>query len=565
MLFFVMVTVAGTAILSMSSIQKLRTVRNGIDVRLMIAAEGAIETVRGRFTLVKGVQDDWTWISDTTWTSLGVVTVNGIDVSVEGLRNPSASVPRCRIRARASASGITRVVEITVRVASFSDYSVFAANGNLGVNYKLVGNYYSNGNINVDVTGARIFGETTCTGIITGLHALPTDPEYPFVNENPLLNQPAIPFPLDPTEWDYMKDIAETTGYVFAENTLEIIFNGTTFTRWYVRRSNNGAGAGTLPTNAGAVDNTTDSWIDPNNGTIDYTNTAAGNPRLVNADYEWVSQTLPIPDEGVIYVQSGAPTGIVTGGPTQADVGDNQGSGTRINNFAQQPTSVTFVPASTLSNEMAANFSNQGGFTYGSGPTSRLVISGTINNRRVSLVSDHRILVKSPIAYQDNLDNPDNRRFHNDGLTGKQSTQAVDNMVEMLGVMCKTEICPCIRWWPPLPAANRVTGDLAGETLPGHDFADANDPNGDYCMDGVYLAVGHIRPKWYYTDNRMGEMWFCGGLICQGDYGGGNGNHFMRRNYDWDYRMNITMPPYFLRAYNTTARFVPGTWRTWEE
>src|SRR5688572_24214690 len=86
MLFFVMVTVAGTAILSMSSIQKLRTVRNGIDVRLMIAAEGAIETVRGRFTLVKGVQDDWTWISSATWTSLGTINVNGINVDVEALR-----------------------------------------------------------------------------------------------------------------------------------------------------------------------------------------------------------------------------------------------------------------------------------------------------------------------------------------------------------------------------------------------------------------------------------------------------------------------------------------------
>jgi hypothetical protein len=565
MLFFVMVTVAGTAILSMSSIQKLRTVRNGIDVRLMIAAEGAIETLRGRFTLVQGVQDDWLWVSDSAWTDLGIINVNGIDVDVEALRASGASVPRARLRARATAAGVTRVVEITIRVASFSDYAVFAANGNLGINYKLVGNYYSNGNINVDVTGARIFGETTCTGIITGLHALPTDPEYPFVNQNPTLNAAAIPFPVAATEWDYQKDIAETTGYVFAENTLEIIFNGTTFTRWFVRRMNTAtAGIGALPAEAGAVDATANTWIDPTTGIVDYTNTAAANPRLVSADYEWVSETLPIPDEGVIYIQSGPASGIVTAGPAQANVGDNLAVAPRTNGFTQLHSSVTFLPVSTTSNELAAPFCNQGGFGVPSGATPRLLLSGTINDRRVSLVCDHRIMIKQPIAYQDNLDNPDNRRFFNDGLNGKQGPNAMD-MDEMLGVMGRTEICPCIRWYTPLTAAQRVTGDLAGETLPGHDFADAVSANADYCMDGVYLAMAHIRPKWFYTDNRMGEMWFCGGLICQGDYGGGNGNHFARRNYDWDYRMAVTMPPYFMRAYNTTARFVPGTWRTWEE
>jgi len=556
MLFFVMVTVAGTAILSMSTIQRLKTVRNGIDVRLMIACEAAVESVRGRFTLIKGVQDDWSWVSDTTWTSLGVVTVNGINVNIAALRFGGDSVPRARVRANATASGKTRWVEYTVKVASFSDYSVFASNGNFGANYKLVGNYYSNGNINVDVTGCRVFGETTSTGIITGAYSNPASPEYPFVNSNPLTNQPAIPFPVDPTEWDYLKNIASTTGYVYAENTMEIIFNGTTFTRWYVRRKNTAAaGVGTVPT--GQVAASGSSWINSSTGVMNYTNTSAANPYVVTVDYEWVSETLPIPNEGVIYVQSGAASGITMGPLVGAPYfRDNLAASPRTNGFVQQHWLNTYGHTGT--------FTNQGGYGVAAGSTPVLVISGTLDNSRVSLVCDHRIIVRQPIAYQGNLDNPTNRRFFNDGASGKQSPSAL-NMVEMLGVMGRTEICPCPLWWQPLPSSAWVTGNAAGETLPGHDWSDTvNGYNSDYSMDGVYLAMAHIRPRVYYNGQPMGELWYCGGLICQGDYGGGNGNNYSRRNYDWDYRMDQTMPPYFLRAYNTTAKFVPGSWRTWE-
>jgi hypothetical protein len=31
-----------------------------------------------------------------------------------------------------------------------------------------------------------------------------------------------------------------------------------------------------------------------------------------------------------------------------------------------------------------------------------------------------------------------------------------------------------------------------------------------------------------------------------------------------DWRLQGTTPPFFLRAYNVTATFVPGTWRTYE-
>lgn len=211
-------------------------------------------------------------------------------------------------------------------------------------------------------------------------------------------------------------------------------------------------------------------------------------------------------------------------------------------------------------------FANDGGYGVPSGYSRILLLSGTIFDRRVSIVCDHRIIVKQCIAYQGNLDNPNLRRFFNDSATGKQSDEAM-NMKEMLGVMSKTEIHPTPTWWNPLPSAQRVSGNVAGETIPDHDWPDIKSANADYCMDGVYLALGRLAPtrNYGYTSGTgpLGEMWYCGGLICQGSYGGGNGNTYYRRNYDWDYRMTVTMPPYFLRAYNTTAKFVPGSWRTW--
>lgn len=560
MLFFVMVTVAGTAILSMSTIQRLKTVRNGIDVRLMIACEAAVESVRGRFTLIKGVQDDWGWVSDSSWTSLGVVSVNGINVNIAAQRFPGDSVPRARVRANATASGKTRWVEYTVKVASFSDYSVFAGgSSSLGQDYKLVGNYYNNGTLYVPYLGARIYGRTEVTGGVSISSGESMNTIFP--NSNPTIVAP-VPFPTDITEWDYMKTVAATTGYIFAENTMEIIFNGTSFTRWYVRRKTNTAGNGTIPSNPGRIDNSSGSWVNPTNGAVDYTNSSAANPRLVNADYEWVSETLDIPDEGVIYIQTGAASTIASGPLTGAPWNrDSLFGGSATNGFTQAYT------GNSVSGSDANIFRNVGGYGVPSGYTRVLLLSGVISDRRVTLVCDHRIIVKQCIAYQGNLNNPDQRRFFNDGATGKQSDAAM-NMKEMLGVMSKTEIHPTPTWWQPLPSAQRVTGNLTGETIPGHDYPDIKSANGDYCMDGVYLAINTIAPTRHYGYTPgygpLGEMWYCGGLICQGSYGGGNGNTYYRRNYDWDYRMNITMPPYFLRAYNTTAKFVPGTWRTWE-
>ena len=66
--------------------------------------------------------------------------------------------------------------------------------------------------------------------------------------------------------------------------------------------------------------------------------------------------------------------------------------------------------------------------------------------------------------------------------------------------------------------------------------------------------------------------WFCGGNGGNSLINSGFGNIFSppggqtygARHYDWDWRLQNTAPPYYLRTYNVSARFIPGTWRSYE-
>jgi hypothetical protein len=160
------------------------------------------------------------------------------------------------------------------------------------------------------------------------------------------------------------------------------------------------------------------------------------------------------------------------------------------------------------------------------------------------------------------LNNAGYRRFWADGINGKESAGAV-GFKEMLGVMAKGDIHSALTWWTASDALQgaQIVTDIAGEYLPGH-FSNASD-GGQFCQDGVYMSLGATRPYRFTNGQPLGEYWFNGGLIAAQNYGSGNANHFKRRNYDWDYRMRLTCPPYFLRAYNTSAVFIPGTWRTY--
>ncbi|MCL4731782.1 MAG: hypothetical protein KJ044_15275, partial [Planctomycetes bacterium] len=416
-----------------------------------------------------------------------------------------------------------------------SDYAVFTGDpGTLGANYKCVGNLYGAGNMYIPYTGAQLLGDVVLTGTISHTNGQPWS--YTFPLSNPLQNQPAIPFPTWAAPWTSLETVAQGFGHYWAENTLEIIFDGTNYHRRFVRRKVNGTGGGTVPTGTG--------WLDISNGTTSYIHAS-----LNNTDYECVVETLAIPDEGVIYVKSGMASAI-------SATKDSLGGGC-TNNFTQTRFA-TNGSAWSLSNTDIVDDN------YNHTTTPILLLSGRLDNRRVSLACDHKIVVKQPIVYQTLLTNPGYRRFWADGVNGKESAGAL-GFKEMLGVMSKGDIHPAVTWWSNLSTlygGSPGVTDVVGEYLPGHYPADTTS------MDGVYLALGHTAPVRHYGyvsgTGPRGEHWLHGGLIARGSYGGGLGNSYYRRNYDWDYRMRLTCPPYFLRAYNTSAVYIPGTWRTFE-
>lgn len=545
MLMMVVVAVAGTAMLSMSTIHRIQVVQNGIDVRLMIASEAGIESVRGRFTLVEGVQDDWNFLSAApAWTAIQTVNVNGINVQIDAQPFGGPSVPTARVRSRAVSGVRARTVEYMIKVASFSDYAVFTGNGGqLGSNYKMVGNYYANGSLSIPYTGAQLFGNTTLTGTISKTNGESDAYTYPI--STPVQNAAAIPFPVAAAPWTVLETVARTTGHVWGENTLEIRFDGTQMHRTYVRRlaSGTGTGAGFIPT--GTIWDGANGWLNPTGGVRNYASATLNNGTY----YGVVTETIDIPNEGVIYIKSG-----------QAQNANPSLPGLDSINPANRNAFVQNATGSTATTYWTSY--------SGGNRIPILLISGRITNRRVTLACDHKIVVRQPIIYNTLLNDPTLRRFYNNAAhsTGKESAAAL-GFTEMLGVCSRVDVQPAVLWWQNINTIYGGGGVTYDAATPEY-IAPPHYPTDTYCMDGVYLALGATAPwsHYGYTSGTgpLGEMWFHGGLIAAADYGGGNGNTFFRRNYDWDFRMRLTTPPYFLRAYNTSATFIPGTWRTYE-
>ena len=101
--FLILVTTAGIALLSSSTRNQLSIIERSIDVRLMIAAEAGLETVRGRFKFVAGVQDDWNvLVPSTTWSTVDTMTVNGISVTVQTRDVTTDSVGKAEVRTMAT-------------------------------------------------------------------------------------------------------------------------------------------------------------------------------------------------------------------------------------------------------------------------------------------------------------------------------------------------------------------------------------------------------------------------------------------------------------------------------
>lgn len=473
MMFFVLVTVAGGAMLSMSQINRMAQVRRGADVRLLLAAEAGIESVRGRFTLVAGVQDDWsTLVPGPGWTNLGgQMNINGIQVQAQGRPIGDPSTPQARIRAIAYGTNTNRVVEYHIQAANFADYALyFGATNTVGIgeNFKMVGNFYSKGSVNLsNRSGIEFFGDVDSSEKVLNY----TDYAYNF-KKGFTRYAPVVTIPPSAYGLDVMRSAAEASGTLFYSNTLSIKLQGQQFIR-----------------------------------TFEYRFKGTGSNYKHN-DHMVMTEVLDIPDNSVIYIDSGkAPTGVDT--------------------------------YSFQSNR--ANQASNG----------NLGLEGTLIWKRVTIACEHEIDITNNVSYQTLLNTPNYRRF-----TEKKSNAAT-NYREMLGVLSATHInfmCPD---WNDLPSSSKVINDATRNPPDiGHEYY-------QYSLDGVFMGVESAkRGKNGNSNNR--ELWVCGGII--------NGNHpntelsgnYDRRNYDTDYRLQKTTPPYFLKAYGESANMIIGTWRTYK-
>ncbi len=560
MLFFVLVAIAGAALLSISGYHRIQTVRNGIDVRLMIAAEAGVESVRGRFTVVPNIQEDWTALLPTNgWNTIETMTINGIGVTVEARPIGGPSVPTARVRSTAVSGTKTRSVEYTIKVATFSDYAVFNAGSStstLGANYKGVGNLYFGGDVDIPNTGAQIFGSSYMEGSVVqnygpGNNGTTGQPwTYHFPIEPPAEEQPNIPIPVWAAPWDSVRDVARSNlGHYYAENTLAIRLDGITYTRWYVERVPSGTGNMLTGTSS---PNLPVEWLNLNSATTPPIEQRFRTRSSLGGNYFLRMQTgIPIPDEGVIYVRTGSVSSTATGHFPPSMLGVQIADSLSGTNSWVQPTN--WDDNATTSTGSDRNIVRNNGMS--GDPYARvLLLWGQLTDRRVSIACDHKIILADTIRYTNLL--PQWRIFHGDGRNGKESPGAL-GFKEMLGVMGREDVHLTPTWWRRV-SSTLVPGETAGDLIPGHHPTDA------YPMDGVFFSVYDTRPHRFYSGQPWGEFWGHGGLIAGGSYAAGMGDHFKVRNYHWDFRLALTTPPYFLRAYNASAVFLPGTWRTYE-
>jgi hypothetical protein len=468
--FALMVSVTGGALLSMSTITRLKIVRSGEDIRLLIAAEAGIETVRGRFTLVAGVQDDWSALLPTAnWNDVGgPMIINGITVQAQARPTGDASTPHARLRAIAYGAHTTRVVEYTIQAANFADYALYFGAPNtvgIGENFKMVGNFYSKGHVNLsNGDGIEFYGDVDTTGKVMNYTDYGYNFKKGFTEYAPEVTIPDSAWGMDP-----MRTAAQASGTLFYANTLSIELAGQQFIR-----------------------------------TFEY-HFQGSTSNYKKADYEVMTETLTIPDNSVIYIDSDKP-------PLGVD------------SYSMQATRANHAQNSDLG------------------------LSGVLSEKRVTIACEHDISITNNISYQSLLNNPGLRRF------SQKKGEAALAFREMLGVLSAEDINFMTPDWTALAASAKVT-NITGDT---------DHLTSQYCLDGVYMGV-HSAKRGKNGNGSNKELWVCGGII--------NGNwpttelssNFDRRNYDTDYRLKQTTPPYFLKAYGETANMIMGTWRTYEQ
>ncbi|MDC1142839.1 hypothetical protein OAU50_07080 [Planctomycetota bacterium] len=628
--FMVVVTTAGAALLSSSTQNQLAIIERSVDVRLMIAVEAGVESVRGRFRLVEGIQDDWAWMAGATAASpysLGTQSINGVTVNLTCWPLGSPSVPASTVRGWATASELTRYVEMDLKLATFSDFAMYL--GESGQSHwgsiELYGRFHSNSDAHFHSAQTK-FHLTPSFGMNGGSWAMPhnntgrpASEEGPGdMNFNPHI-QADVEIPENLVVYTAMRSQGLRTrtntndtsdNHTYYENTLEIQFTGDgNYRRIFVRRNANNTGTPIPPSWQRTETNfnqwtdlittndpeltgiynvhrsslsTSDAWLD-NGGITNSSGTGgtqyyrsglnvigapqnwytdmggasygvvSGHWSVDNAWYDLCWESVPIPADGVIYMNIGSPD----------MYGSSDDSTSQPNMFTQRH--VDFGDTS-LNNPGTRNDSDR---------TPIVLLSGMLDNSRVTLVADGvNVVIRNNIIYKNNADDPSLREPAN-----KESEAAVEDIVneELLGVVSRSrmvdtadsvtqyagrvgggDINYAYRYWQHLGLASSNYG---GFTLNKVASGDIN----QYCADGVFMGTHSCGTNYYHPSNQKeanSEVWFNGSLIAERcTYYCENAWNLV--HYDWDFRLAYTTPPYFLRTYNTSARFVPGTWRSW--
>ncbi|MDC1141935.1 hypothetical protein OAU50_02485 [Planctomycetota bacterium] len=546
--FMIVVTTAGVALLNSSTSNQLAIIERSIDVRLMIAAEAGLESVRGRFRFVAGVQDDWSaLVPSTSWTTIDTLTVNGIAVTVQTKNVTTDSVGKAQVRTIATGPSYSRVVQMTLRVPSFSDYAVFLAmtsKRNYATGFSFMGDYYTGGNVGIQ-NAPVFYGQSYIGGVVqgdAGGGGGPTDPiSFPLVQAKE--NTPAVTMPPSSFGEGSLEAAANLTSTKLYKNTYKIELKGTYFTRHYHWKNSTTSGTAT--------------------------------------------QDIAIPSNGVIYISADdcpVSWSVPGASPQDNSTGTLQTTDTKeFNEYWANANHPAWYSPPDVTNSNRVNLDLEGWLAKGI---------------RVTIACEHQIRVTDNIVYETYAEDPTLRRRLN-----RQSTAAMD-MTEMLGVYSREWLLIENNDTNSFRDMNNVmqseidsdgvgasttTGiavnsgplfeqpDGTSHTPPSWPYNSNNslvntDASEQNCMDGAFMSGGYVlRSHRSYTNNKNWRtFWICGSFIANGLDGGGKSfpnliRHHGPKNYNYDYRMKFTTPPYFLIAYNTSAKMVPGTWLSYTQ
>ncbi|MCF6228950.1 MAG: hypothetical protein L3J82_09905, partial [Planctomycetes bacterium] len=220
---------------------------------------------------------------------------------------------------------------------------------------------------------------------------------------------------------------------------------------------------------------------------------------------------------------------------------------------------------------------------------------------RVTIAAEHQIRIVDNVIYETYAENPDLRR-----RPYRQSAAAL-SMTEMLGVYAREWLLlensspNTFQDMYNIPksaidsdginnSSSQNIAVYAGPMFEAPDGTSHTPPTNPYnsnsglmnsdataqnCLDGVFMSGGYVvrshRRHNPWSARSWRTLWICGSFIANGVDAAGlrsypnliiqNG----AKNYNYDYRMKITTPPYFLIAYNTSAKMLPGSWLSYTQ